>query len=102
MSSIDSIISSVTRAINRLGKKSEIRRDPVRLMEEAILREAQELVRSDLAECIEASIRDIWSKPMPLTADSKRIRQGKLREVLSIITPHDTPIEEFIRDRAPV
>ena len=100
MSSINATISAVNRALGRLGRKSDLKSSSVKRMEESILREAAAMVKPDLAAAIHMSINDIWNKPATLSAADKKIRQGKMREVLSIITPHDTPLERWLDGNA--
>ena len=96
MSSINAIIGAVSRAIHRVGKKAEFRTDSTRQFEADLLDEAAVMTGPAFSVCLAQSINDIWNKPARITVDEKKKRQGQLREVLSLITPHDTPLEYAI------
>lgn len=98
MSSIAAIIGAVVRAIDRAGLRSEIRSTSVKQFEEALLHEAADLGGPTFEWALFLAIQDLWNKPRRITVDEKKKRQGHLRELLSVITPHDTPIEMAIEE----
>jgi hypothetical protein len=100
MSSPAAIISALNRAISRIGmSRTKFRgSEAVRAFEEALLREAAACVEGspELVEVIEASIRDVWQKPLPPTVVEKQRRVGALRQAVSRLTVRDTPLEMAI------
>lgn len=98
MSSINAVIGAVVRAIDRAGLRSEIRSTSVKQFEEELLQEAMTLGGPVFEWALFLAIQDLWNKPRRITVDEKKKRQGALRELLSVITPHDTPIEMAIEE----
>ena len=96
MSSVNAIVGAVSRAIDRLGKKAEFRSDSAKAFEERLLEDAMEMAGPGFTPCLRSSINDIWNKPRRITVDEKKRRQGQLREILSLVTPHDAPLEKAI------
>lgn len=99
------LIGALSRAIARTGgARTKVKgSDSIRAFEEGLLRVAAARFEGspEIVAAIEIAIRDIWQKPLPPTVAEKQRRVGDLRQAISLLTVHDTPLELAIERARP-
>jgi hypothetical protein len=103
VTSPQSLIGAVQRAIDRLGRrKTKFTKDALRTFEASLLREAAARTGGDpeIIVAIEACARDVFQAPFALTPAGKEQRVAALRRAIAILSQEldPTPLERAIAE----